>query len=229
MFTSNYKLFLSAFLVFIIVFSCKKENPPLQFHYDYFDLSEGRYIDYQVKEIHHDTGASVPHDTSNYILRTVIGDTIIDNEGRIARKFYRYKRNNTSENWVLSDLWMAIIADNRAELIEENQRIIKLVFKPTITKEWNANSFNSFSALNCYYDGLHEETTINGFSFDSTLRVEQEDFISLVDYQRKHETYAKGIGLVSKFYKHLTIQNFDTLNVKNGDELFYTVIGYGFQ
>jgi len=229
MFTSKYKLFLSTILVFFLVFSCKKSNPPFQFHYNYFDLSEGRYIDYRVKEIHHDTGASNPHDTLNYLLRTVIGDTIIDNEGRIARKFYRYKRNSVIENWVLSDLWMALITNNRAELIEENQRIIKLVFKPTLTKEWNANSFNSFSELNCYYDDLHLEGNFNGFSFDSTLRVEQDDFISLVDYRRKHETYAKGIGLVSKFYKHLTIQNFDTLNVKNGDELFYTLIGYGFE
>ena len=229
MFRSKYKLFLSVFLMFMLVFSCKKDTPTFQFHYDYFDLTEGRYIEYRVKEIRHDAGASIQHDTLNYLLRTVIGDTIIDNEGRTARKFYRYKRNNTSENWVLSDLWMAIISENRAELIEENQRIIKLVFKPSITKEWNANAFNTYPELNCYYEDLHLEGTFNGFSFDSTLRVEQENFFSLVDYRRKHETYAKGVGLVSKYYKNLTIQNFDTLNVTNGEELFYTLIGYGFE
>ena len=219
-----------AFVLLVMVLgACKKDVVSPDFHYDYYDLREGRFIEYDVMEIRHDNGATIQHDTMRYQLKTVIGDTVIDNEGRIARKFYRYKRENTSQAWSLSDIWTTLITENRAELVEENQRKVKLVFIPTISKVWDLNSFNMEDPLECYYRNLHEPYGINGFDFDSTITVEQEDFITFVDYRRKFETYANGVGLVNKYYKHLTIQNFDTLNVKNGDELFYELIGYGFE
>lgn len=225
-----YRLYFSVFILLgMLVVSCKDDTKAPNFHYDYFDLTPGRYVDYDVIEINHDVDASVEHDTLIYQLRTYIGDTVIDNEGRIARKFIRYKRNDSSASWMLSDVWTTIIEGNRAELVEENQRIVKMVFSPTLFKEWNANAYNSFPELNCYYDAIHENKSIGAFNFDSTLVVEQDDFHSLVDHKRQFEVYAKGIGLVRKYYKDLTIANFDSLNVQKGKELFYTCIGFGIQ
>lgn len=220
-----------ALIVFTLVFiaSCKKQNNAPDFHYNYFDLTNGRYIEYDVMEIHHDVSASVQHDTSYFQLRTVIGDTVIDNEGRIARKFLRYTRPNASGSWVLNDVWTAIIDQNRAEIIEENQRVIKLVFAPTISKEWNPNAFNMNPEMTSYYADIHNSKTVGNLFFDSSLVVEQDDFFSLIDRKRKFEVYAKGIGMVRKYYKDLMIANFDTLNVQSGNETFYTCIGYGFQ
>lgn len=213
----------------LLVLSCKKDVNTFDLHYDYFDLRQGRYITYDVVEIRHDDGAINDHDTMIYQLKTLIGDTVIDNEGRIARKFLRYKRNNATEDWILSDIWTTIIVDRRAELVEENQRMVKMVFAPSISKVWDLNAYNPQNELECYYRDIHEEAIINGLSFDSTLVVEQEDFPSFVDYRRKYEVYANGIGLVYKYYKDLKIQNFDTLDVTSGDELFYKVTGYGFE
>ena len=223
------KIALLSLLLVFIFFSCKKDKGNYDLHYDYFGLIEGRYIDYDVTEIHHDAASSIPHDTSYYQLRTWIGDTIIDNQGRIARKFIRFTRNNSSDEWAQTDIWTTLIAERRAETVEENQRVIKMVFEPTESKEWNINSFNLLTELNAYYRDIHLKQTINGETFDSTLVVEQEDFFSLIDYRRKYEVYANNIGLVQKYYKNLVIIGFDTLNVKSGDELFYNCIGYGFQ
>ncbi len=223
------KIGLLSLLLTFAFLSCKKDQTNYDFHYDYYGLKEGRYIDYDVTEIHHDATSSIPHDTTHYQLRTLIGDTIIDNEGRVARKFIRFKRNNSIENWSQTDVWTTIIADRKAELVEENQRLIKLVFEPTESKEWNINAFNLFPELNAYYRNIHEKQSINGVSFDSTLVVEQEDFFSLIDYRRKFEVYANNVGLIQKYYKNLVINGFDTLNVQSGDEIFYNCIGYGFQ
>lgn len=221
--------FLASILFGMLLVSCKDDSNAPNFHYDYFDLTPGRYIDYDVVEINHDEDAAVSHDTLIYQLRTYIGDTVIDNAGRIARKFIRYKRNNSADSWMLSDVWTTIVDGNRAELVEENQRIVKLVFSPTLYKEWNSNAYNSFPETNYYYDQIHENKTIGIFNFDSTLVVEQEDFQSLVDHKRQFEVYAKGVGLVRKYYKDLTIANFDSLDVRKGKELFYSCIGYGIQ
>lgn len=226
------RYYIGSLIVFtlLVIASCKKgPSPQPQFHYEYFDLSHGRYVDYDVIEIQHDATLAVKHDTLRYQLRTLIGDTVIDNEGRVARKFIRFKRDNSSLPWVQTDIWTAILDQGRAELIEENQRVIKLVFAPTLTKEWNPNAFNMFDEMEAYYKDIHDETTVGGLSFDSTLIVELDTFISLIDYRRKYEVYAKGIGLVKKYWKDLTISNFDTLNVQFGVEQFYTISGYGFQ
>jgi len=212
------------------VTSCKKDNDPPKFHYEYFDLTPGRYIDYDVMEVEHDITLAVEHDTDRYQLRTYIGDTIIDNEGRVARKFIRYKRPDASSPWVFSDVWTTIISGNRAELVEENQRMIKLVFAPTLSKEWNINAFNMNSEVLAYYRDIHESQSIGALNFDSTLVVEivneEPNFIA---YKRKFEVYAKHVGLVYKHYKDLSIVSFDTLNVTKGTESYYRCIGYGFQ
>lgn len=227
---SRYSIVSLIVLIVLVSPSCKKKPvPPPQFHYEYFDLSHGRYIDYDVMEVQHDATLAVKHDTVRYQLRTLIGDTVIDNEGRIARKFIRFKRDNSSLPWVQTDIWTAVIDDNRAELVEENQRVIKLVFAPTLSKEWNPNAFNMFDEMEAYYKDIHDERSVGGLTFDSTLVVELDTFISLIDYRRKYEIYAKGVGLVKKYWKDLTISNFDTLNVQFGTESFYTVIGYGIQ
>jgi hypothetical protein len=212
------------------VFSCKKEQVAQDLHYDYYDLTPGRYIDYSVLEIIHDENQLIAHDSLRYELRTLIGDTIIDDEGRIARKYLRFKRDNNSLPWVQTDVWTTIIVDNRAELVEENQRLIKLVFAPTASKQWNTNAFNMNPVLTVFYSDIHKSKTIGAFTFDSTLVVEiEENETNAIQYKRKYETYAKGIGLVNKYFKDLSIENFDVTNIKSGNELFYTCIGFGVQ
>jgi hypothetical protein len=211
-------------------FSCSKDKPVVFDQQNgYFGLIPGRYVDYNVMEISHAADQSNPHDTLRYQLRTVIGDTITDNEGRVARKYFRFKRNDDSDNWIQTDVWTAIIVDRRAELIEENQRMIKLVFEPTESKEWNLNAFNMNGELMAYYRDIHKSKQIGMMTFDSTLVVEQEDFLSLIDYRRKYEVYAKNVGLIRKYFKDLKINGFDTLKVNSGTELFYECIGFGYQ
>jgi hypothetical protein len=218
-------------LLILLIASCNKQEDPPEFHYNYFDLTPGRYIEYDVMEIRHDVLLSPEHDTTIYQLRTVIGDTVIDNQGRIARKFIRYQRPDSGSSWVQTDLWTTIIDQNRAELIEENQRVIKLVFAPTLSKEWNPNSFNIYPEQSYFYRDIHDSYSVGSLFFDSTLFVIQEEMeeSNLVIHKQQFEVYAKGVGLVRKYFKDLQIQNFDTLYIQSGKELFYTCTAYGIQ
>jgi hypothetical protein len=51
--------------------------------------------------------------------------------------------------------------------------------------------------------------------------------LTLVSYQNQYEVYAKQIGLVKKYYKDLQISNFDTLDVSQGKELYFSLLEYG--
>lgn len=212
----------------LLGYACKKKTETPSFHTEYFGLQQGRFVTYDVTSIRHDAALNL-HDTNHYQLKTLIGDTVIDNAGRVARKFFRYMRPGASGSWALQDVWTALITGSRAEVVEENQRIIKLVFIPTELKEWNPNAFNMLGSMTSYYKDIHAAKQVNGISFDTTLVVEQENYKTLIDYRRKFEMYAKGVGLVSKYYKDLKISNFDTLSPTKGEELFFTITDYGLE
>jgi len=220
------KLFFGiTFIAIVSLHGCKK-NDPVDMHYDYFPMEQGRYITYSVREINIDDALGL-NETLYYYIKTKIGDTITDNEGRVARRYERYFRDSLNQPWVLQDIWSCIITSGKAELVEENQRTIKLVFAPTKYKEWNCNAYNMLKKLDCYYSEIHEPASINGFSFESTVTVDLQDQEDFVDHRRQYESYAKGIGMYHKYYKDFHFSNLDTTNVVKGKELIMRLIDYG--
>lgn len=214
-----------------LVYSCEKENntEEINFHYDYFPMETGRYVVYEAMEIIHDIQGVVARDTNRFFLKTVIGDTTFDNSGKIAYKFLRYKKEVLPDEWVLTDVWTTRFESDRLELVEENNRVVKLIFPTIESKVWNVNAFNTAPRLLANYDveQLHTGKTLSGFVLDSTIQVEIQDFFSLVDHRRKYEVYAKGVGLIQLSYKDNDIMNFDTLDIRYGREKHYKMIDFG--
>lgn len=210
----------------LLLVACKQEPAPL-FHYEYFGMEEGRYVIYEVTEITHDAAIGI-HDTSIYQLKAVWGDVYIDNEGREGREYLLYKRSNSFSPWISVDVWHAVFDGIRAELVEENERKVKLVFAPTVSKEWDANAYNMLGEQICYYRDIHSDTIINGLSFDSTLVVEQASEANLVEINRQYEMYAKYVGLI---YKHYKVNTYDILDPEPrlGNEYYMEILETGFE
>ena len=136
---------------------------------------------------------------------------------------------DTTDTWEISDVWTTVRNNNNIELTEENQRKVKLVLPPNNFTIWDANAYNTLNTMNCFYEDIHQPFSINSFSFDSTIKVQQEDVLNLVSYRKKYEVYANHVGLIQKYYKDLVISNFDTLNISSGIELIYNCIDFGFE
>ena len=221
------KQFILFTLTALVLLSCKQDKQSVAFGYGYFGLEEGKYVEYDVMEIFHDEDLVPAHDTLRYVLKTLIGEKVEDNQGRLANKVFRYKFHPITGELLDQRVWTAIIDGGRGEQTEENQRIIRMVFAVTNDKEWDINAFNTYDEQEAYYFDLNKEKTFNQFSFDSTVVVEYEDFFSLVDYVRKYDTYANHVGLVERIDKDLTIANFDTLDIRKGTEVHYSLRAYG--
>jgi hypothetical protein len=191
-------------------------------------MVEGRYIIYDAMEINHDEDAGV-HDTVHFQLKTVVGQNYTDNEGRIGKVYLRYKSVNSGLTWQYTDTWTQFSTSNRAELVEENQKIVKMIFAPKLNIEWDINAYNAWPEQFAFYSDVHQPFLIGSFNFDSTATVVQKDFFSLVDLQKQSEVYAKNVGLIQKIYKDLIIENFDTLQPQKGKEIFYNLIDFGFE
>lgn len=220
-------LYLALTIVAMIFVSSCNQDPTPKFHTEYFGMEPGRFVVYDVIEIDHDQALAL-HDTSVYQLKTYWGQPYVDNAGRDAREFIRYKRNTSSDPWVFSDLWTGIIDGIRAEIVEENQRVVKLVFAPTLNKEWDANAYNIYNEAICYYRDIHQDTIINGVFIDSTLVVEELHTPNLIDSVFKYEMYAKNVGLVYKHYIDNHYQ-FTSDEVVNGKEIYYRFVQTGFE
>ncbi|AEA45999.1 hypothetical protein [Fluviicola taffensis] len=214
---------LTFFLVLAGTQSCKKKSTEVDMGYDYFPQNEGHYVVYSVHEIYIDTDK----DTFDYYIKAVVGEPITDNSGRIARKYERYSSNSANGPWTIKDVWTSIIDGPRAELVEENNRTIKLIFAPSESADWNMNAYNTLEALDCYYSNLNQPYSINSTNLPTTVTVEQEDFTSFIDSRRKYEVYAKGIGMVHKYFKDYEILNGNPNNVKKGHFLEMKMVSYG--
>lgn len=215
-------------LMLLGVPACKKQDKSnsIDFHFDYFPMTEGRFVIYDATEIYHDDASGI-HDTSHFLLKTLVGQNYVDNAGRVGRELLRFKSFDNGLTWQTTDVWSQFVTDYRAELVEENKKLVKLVFVPSADKEWDVNVFNVSMPQNAFYSSIHDTYNVNTFTFDSTLTVVQADFFSLVDLQNQKEVYAKNVGLIQKYYKNLVIENFDTLSPKTGNEIFYNLVDFG--
>lgn len=218
-------------ILLVLTYSCNKEKQPVDFHYDYFGMEEGRYIIYDVIEIIHDDDLN-QHDTLAYQLKCYWADTFVDNEGRIGREYWRYRRDSVTGPWLLVDVWHGVFDGIRGELVEDNQRIVRMVFAPTISKQWDANAYNTLGEMDCYYRDIHQDTIVGGVSFDSTVVVEQAyDPPNLIDFDRRYETYANNIGLIHRHWRTINTQ-FDGQGqpyINYGYELYYDFVETGFE
>lgn len=214
-------------LILFLLFSCKQNDNDIDFGYDYFPMDKGSFVVYEVTQISHDINLNPQHDTLKYTLETVVGEEIVDNSGRPAREFFQYKYDLSSGELLDKRVWTKVIDGKRGEVVEENQRKIRMIFPVKEEDSWNVNAFNPEDAQVVYYENANEARTIGGFVLENTAKIVYDDFLTLVDYRKSHDTYAKGIGLVERKRKYLAINSFDTLNINRGDEIHYKLLDYG--
>lgn len=207
----------------IILWGCQKDPSPVNFQYEYFSTQKNHYIIYDATDIRHD----ISSDTLYYQLKVVIGETFLDDQQDTAQKVYRYIKTSDTSNWTVKDVWWRKIVDRKAIQYEENTPFVKMVFRPEASKSWDGNAQNEMTAWEYRFEDIHQSKTFNGVSFDSTLVVHQRDFKTLVDYQDAYEIYAKNVGMVKKYYKNLVIENFDSLQISTGNELYLNYVEHG--
>ena len=224
--------YISFFILLVLCTACKKNNnAPYDYmeSEDYFGLTKGNYVEYEVTEINHipQTSNTILSDTIHYFVKYYIQDTIRDEFNNLKYIFEVKKKNIEGDSWSTSDIWTANYQDKNCELVVENQRIVKLKSPVNESTEWNPNIYNTLSPEEYSYSDINNSKVFGQLSFDSTVTVIQCDERNLIRYCKKQEIYAKGVGMIYKYYKDLEINNFDTLNIKNGTELFFTPVAYG--
>lgn len=205
-------------LLLLPLFSCEREveeGPEL--HKDYFPVSTGHRVTYEVDSIFHDSAVET-HDTSHYFIREEIESSFIDNEGRTAYRLERYRKDSADDDWSIADVWTSYRNEERAEKVEENQRFIKMTFPVQDGKDWNGNAFNDLNDSEYRYRNVHQSRTVEGKVLDSTVSVLQEDEENLIEKRFSEEIYSKGIGMVEK--TKIGLETYTSGEIRRGSELY---------
>ncbi|MCK5823409.1 MAG: hypothetical protein KAG95_05355 [Bacteroidales bacterium] len=229
------------FLSLIFLLSACEENTlnvdkSLANDYQYFPLTIGSWVIYDVEDINIDEPSDV-FDTSRYQIKEIVVSSFTDETESETFCINRYIKQDLSSLWQIKDVWTAQLINNTAQRVEENIRYVKLSFPLKMNKTWNGNLYNMLDTLNEFnYEltQLHINEVINDISFDSVLMVTQISDTSLIHKDYSIEKYAKNIGLV--FKKDIRIlsnqSGFDPsvpieLRIKTGTIFTMQIFDYG--
>ncbi|MEZ4721661.1 MAG: hypothetical protein R2813_07295 [Flavobacteriales bacterium] len=204
--------------------SCKEPQSieSIDFAYSYLPLNVGSYIDYSVDSVvYNDFDQTVT--THRFILRETVAEIFEDATGRQAFRIERSKKHPDSLYFEVSNSYSVVLDKVRAERTIDNRHQMILKFPPKTGESWDGNVFNADDEQDFEYAYVHRPESIGVFTFDSTLRVIQEnDTDNFVIKAFSEERYSTGIGLVYKEFLHIET-NFD---IDSGLHWTQTILDY---
>jgi hypothetical protein len=215
---------------------CKDDevNPSTDGSYmAYFPLIPGSWIIYDADSVVHLDGDDINGvDTMieryKFQIREQVDSSYIDAESDTAFRISRFRRDNDSLPWNFQNLWIAKRTNYSGQRVEDNIRFVKLSFPvdPRIT--WNGNAFNYFPEELYYYSSVHVPYTLQSLTFDSTVTVVQNDFVTNISRINKKEIYAFDVGLIERQFDSLRVRNTGgAVLILNGTEYVQKINSYG--
>jgi hypothetical protein len=217
----------------------KDETFIIDYNYDYYPLDSGRYVIYDVDSIRYNyVDPFQNNDTIRYQWMQVVGDTFLDNDGRVSYRIEFYKRYSTSANWFFDRVWYATPTITNLQRVEDDIRFIKLVFPPKEGLSWDGNLYTPKTGLFTYlrnwiyrYRTVDKPYSSNGVNIDKSLTVEHVDEENVIDKMKSVEMYGKGVGMIYKEWTLLNKQDVNSPwsnpNRTNGFSIFMRVNSYG--
>lgn len=202
-------------LIVSLYYSCNKQDTfDMDYKYAYFPTDSGRYVIYDVDSVtYRYTDPLYFRDSAKYQLKFEIGDTTLDNEGRINRKVFIHRRANANSAWQIYRVWYLYPGTANLQQVEDDIRFVKMIFPPTTGASWDGNAYapktGPYDVLedwDYHYTEVDAPYTINGFQFDSTITISGIDDENLIQKILFKEVYAKNVGLVYKEWDYLQKQ-----------------------
>jgi hypothetical protein len=212
--------------IFTILVACETNvGTPVYTGEEYFGLTEGKYLVYNVDSIVYDDFlGQVFH--YNYQVKEWNKEFYDDSQGNQQMRLERFVRLDQHHQWQIKNVWIASIDKTKALKTEENQTFVKLAFPLKLNLSWDGNLYNSNPAMNYRIVEIHQPMVQGDLTFDSTLTVLQRDFITIIGEDSQYEIFAKGVGMIYKKYVALSKEIDGTIT--RGVNYSYTLeeIGY---
>ncbi len=198
-------------IVVLLAAGCSKTKPiETVYKYNYFPLTPGLKVTYEVDSIIYNKLLSEGRDTFLFEMQEEILAMDTDASGREMYIIERRERLAGATQWIKPRRGIRLIDDARAEFSMDNLRFIPLIFPPRTGVTWSGNAFIQINDLTEFYEDWQYEilsvdtpAVVNGLAFDSTLTVLEIEDEGLLEYRFSQATYATGVGMVQMERTHL--------------------------
>lgn len=182
---------------------------------DYFPLQVGRYVDYQVDSIvFDDAPGGNSKDTISFQIREETVNYNVSVSGDTLYYIHRFRRNQPSLPWTLTDVWTAHFDENNALRTEENLTFRKMTMPLFKGLKWSATDYinpqtsiqvgteriEPYEYWESSVESIDDSAHVGIFLFPigQVMQVIQTDSDDDLMKRYVHETYARGIGLVAR-------------------------------
>lgn len=217
---NSFRFIIYALLV-AISFGCSKTTETFSSKSirSYMPLEIGKFIVYNLDStVYTNLGSKI--EVRSYQIKDTIQSFTTDNLGRKVYRISRLMRSQIdSNNWLNIYTYNAIADSTRLEIIEANQRYLKLMLPIKEGFSWKGNTYintisnSELQFLNNWeyrYMDVQKNISINNIGFSNTVSVLQrndtinnptnKNVFSEINYSK--EVFAENIGLVFKEFKH---------------------------
>jgi len=203
-------------MVFIACSKTDEDNPVLT--YDYFPLEAGNYIEYKVIEYTYDDFNNTV-DTNEYFLKEKVDSVanVVEGVSIFQLKRYTMAIDDSTETWILKDVWTTERSSQHAIRTEENVKFVNLSFPLQRNKSWDGNARNDSSAQSYVVLDFELRNEIGSTSFAQTTRVNKRNDVNLVKENFAEDIFARGVGLVYRIKRDLILNPADTSIVSGYD------------
>lgn len=196
--------------------SCKKDTTVITDHSPEFSpMSVGKYFIYNVDSISFDD-VTMTSDTIHYQVQEILDSVFIDDTGNEAYRIERSRRKDSTDVWLITDVWSCNLSSATSEKVEENLRFIKLSFPIYENRQWAGNKYihpwdatEYLSDWNYEYKNVNTTALVGSISFDSSLTVIQHIDSNLTEKYFFIEKFARHVGMIYKEEQHVQKQNLD--------------------
>jgi hypothetical protein len=215
-------------VAFLPVLSCteNQEQTTSDTGLNYFPVETGRVWTYDVDSLWYDNNTgSTTIDTFHYQYREQIVSDFTDAEGKLSQLAERYYRSSDTATWLRVNSAVYTRDGFTGQKVEENVRIVKLVFPPKKNREWNGNLYNGRQTEDFVVESFDEAAEIGGRVWPKTLRVKQQEYLNAIEEIRRFEIYARDAGMIYMQWDSINTQNkpTGTGTVSRGFRLKYTL------
>lgn len=164
--------------------------------FDYFPLSTGHYVIYNVDERLYSLSSPVVQRT--YQVKEVVGAPYTDVTGRPAYRLFRYRRLVESQPWQADSLWSARLVDDEAIRNENGLDFVKLRFPVSDRLRWDGNRHNGVGQDQYETRNSGQPYRVSDKEFSETVTVVAKQDSTLISQDKRIEVYAKQVGLIYK-------------------------------
>lgn len=188
---------------------CKNETEAVpDLSQDYYPLEVGSYRIYDVADTTYTDGKPT---VSRFQFREQVeSDAVTDVTGQPAYQIIRSRRATPASAWKVDSVLLVSATPRRVLVQRNNRQTVDLVFPVKEGRVWSMNAFNTVDSVDAEsrrYERVGQSLMVqNGtrqLSFENTVTTTADD-INLFYATVRHETFAKGLGLVYRVRRRFT-------------------------